>query len=331
MTRAERGPQEGYVTRLLGRDVASLQRKGDIVRLTTAAGHKRDAVRVSAITALGELKDPDALPAIITGLHDPMRKVRQAAVTSLTRIPSADATTYLQESLTDPSVEVRSAAVEGLHTTAVDKSIVPTLGEAIRSSNTVGRRVLTEDFLENQFPKSFSHDTGDRIRTGFIDSGDERRAEAQADAVLTQMNSAALDIASELGMRHAYGLVLDIYDLLSYREAQGTVRQKAAVLLANAIEKAKEENTTDARFLLIKLAERTKGDLQLSAVDALTEVGIPVPPTVVLHNDFQSTKDDYFDRVAARGLPAPDGLIEVARNDPEVDWFVLHGQGGHYV
>ncbi len=71
-------------------------------------------MRKAAASALGKIKNDDAVPKLIDALRDPDAQVRKAATGALVVIRGADAVPQLIDALSDPDVKVRDYAVYAL-------------------------------------------------------------------------------------------------------------------------------------------------------------------------------------------------------------------------
>ena len=100
-------------------DVAKLEAKGDVPGLIRALGYEKDsAVRQAAATALGQIRNADAVEPLIVNLRDPDVAARQAAATALGQIGDARAVEPLVRlaALNDADPDVRNAAAKALVT-----------------------------------------------------------------------------------------------------------------------------------------------------------------------------------------------------------------------
>ena len=82
--------------------------------LIRALDDRNDDVRHAVAHALGHIKDPAALTALIAHVTDPNVEVRQAVVESLDEFDDPRVTTALRTALRDTNAEVRQSAVKAL-------------------------------------------------------------------------------------------------------------------------------------------------------------------------------------------------------------------------
>lgn len=111
--------QGGKVNAELAR-VQALQNEGDVVGLINLLDSelrgltRYSIVRGHAVTALGRLGDPRAIPYLIERRHDPEDIVRMQVMTALGRLKTKQAEDALCEGLSDSASIVRMGAAEAL-------------------------------------------------------------------------------------------------------------------------------------------------------------------------------------------------------------------------
>lgn len=91
------------------------------------------ALRQQAVWALGELGDPQAIPAVTKMLNESHIGLRQSAAHALGRFRHASALPGLTQALRDSNGSVRSSAVEGL--AGLGSSSVPAIMAALRDDD----------------------------------------------------------------------------------------------------------------------------------------------------------------------------------------------------
>jgi HEAT repeat protein len=111
--------QRGKVNAEIAR-VYALQSEGNVVSLihlldSDLRGATRySVVRGHAVTALGKLGDPRAIPYLIEVRHDPEDIVRMDVMTALGQLGTKEAEDAVSEGLRDPAALVRMSAAEAL-------------------------------------------------------------------------------------------------------------------------------------------------------------------------------------------------------------------------
>jgi len=111
--------QRGRVNAEIAR-VYALQSEGNVVSLihlldSDLRGATRySTVRAHAVTALGNLGDPRAIPYLIEMRHDPEEIVRMDVMRALSRLGTKQAEDVVSEGLSDPAALVRMSAAEAL-------------------------------------------------------------------------------------------------------------------------------------------------------------------------------------------------------------------------
>jgi HEAT repeat protein len=104
--------------------------RADRAAASVAIGAMTDpdvGVRRVAAELLGDIDAPEAIAALIEGVHDDDPEVRATALRSLARAEAFGASEEVPERLTDPVPEVRLAALEALDALRADRSRARTL------------------------------------------------------------------------------------------------------------------------------------------------------------------------------------------------------------
>jgi HEAT repeat protein len=99
--------------------------RADRAAASVAIGAMSDpdvGMRRVAAELLGDFDSPDAVPALIQGVHDDDPEVRATALRSLARTEAFGGSDAVPERLTDPVPEVRLAALEALDALRADRS-----------------------------------------------------------------------------------------------------------------------------------------------------------------------------------------------------------------
>jgi HEAT repeat protein len=118
-------------------DIAKLKAKRDIAGLVKALIHPKDrSLAVPAAAALGEIRDPRAVPLLIAALGDKDWKLRAAAAEALGKIGDPRAAQPLIAILVDSRWDVRSAAEEALE--QLDARAVDPLVTALKDGGVLG-------------------------------------------------------------------------------------------------------------------------------------------------------------------------------------------------
>ena len=96
-------------------DIAKMKAKKDFVGLVKALIHQKDrSLAVPAADALGDIRDPRAVPLLIAALGDKDWKLRATAAEALGKIGDPRAAQPLIAILVDSQWDVRSAAEKAL-------------------------------------------------------------------------------------------------------------------------------------------------------------------------------------------------------------------------
>jgi HEAT repeat protein len=105
--------------------VKKLKERGDIPGLVRAVGNKDHGVQYEAVEALGDLRDPSAIPTLIGALTgDQYSGIRWKAVEALTKIGS-DSVPSLVEVLKNPDPDIRWKAAVALGEIGDHRGISP--------------------------------------------------------------------------------------------------------------------------------------------------------------------------------------------------------------
>ena len=105
--------------------VKKLKERGDIQGLVRAVGNKDHGVQYEAVEALGDLRDPSAIPALMGALTgDQYSGIRWKAVEALTKIGS-DSVPPLVEVLKNPDPDIRWKAAVALGEIGDQRGIAP--------------------------------------------------------------------------------------------------------------------------------------------------------------------------------------------------------------
>lgn len=111
------------------RFVMRMKTSVDLEGLIRTLEHKKATLRQRAVEALGELRDPRSVDALVAALADSDIRVRQAAAKAVGKLRDARVVGPLVERLLDESSQVRMTAAEGLGSLAESLASGPELAE----------------------------------------------------------------------------------------------------------------------------------------------------------------------------------------------------------
>ena len=126
-----------------GPDVQSLKRRRDIPGLVQALGHKSEKIRENAVSALGELHDPQTIEPICAALKDASWSVRMRAAEALGDVGDRRGVEPLIATLKDSEWSVRRMAAEALGKIGDARAVEPLIAAlADDEGSTFGPRTM---------------------------------------------------------------------------------------------------------------------------------------------------------------------------------------------
>ncbi|MCP4699874.1 MAG: hypothetical protein GY862_23930, partial [Gammaproteobacteria bacterium] len=256
---------KAYTVRQAGVTSLAAAEHACVPALLEALQDENEKVRLFAVHALGEIKNPVSVPALIEALRDEKSKVRLFAVNALGNFKDPACAPALVEALQDENSDVRLFASEALERTHKNPACAPARLDALR--NEEGRGNLKDPADVPALIEAFQNEDREVRESAIIALGDLKDP-ACMPVLLEALQDEDIDVRES-----AADISGNFKDPACVPALLETLRDEASVVRRSAARALGKFKAPVCAPVLIEVLQDEDGNVRRSAAQALGRLG----------------------------------------------------------